>query len=785
MKNTLTIALLRRLLPCLLLWPLAASAQYCPQYTTTPTVQQFDWRAETFTAWIVDRQTGLPLEVTIPSPFYYTTGLLNQTANTWMLTAEASDESDQPDFLPEDGWEVVVAGFGTPEQPVPVPLLVLYNRYTGLLRVMMYVTHLGNGGDTYSAIKYTLEYEDSAPFVDAVLEGNVLPSHPVESYHDREVQVVVPNQIVTQAPSPWSGFWILTQALTNYDPCGCQYLSRLEFAPDLHAEAELVLELTGNGQVMQVFSSGNNGATAQNGFLAAVGKTGDVLSNLSKGAKFFKDITALVSHYNSIFPNDTTSGNNTGTNSNGNASNSSSNLIPEWLPSALPWFGEIVHLLDLFVGGGATVPKPMEFNTSMYFSGEGGITISGPLENLGIPSPGDQADASQLIYNNPLGVIGVVDRIRLYYNDLSYDDEQGATTHLYFQQQRPVRIALNPASGLSIVEMRGYYRFKSKQPMDVLPPASGSYVANLIRINDTLWRTPMLPLSCLPAYPIHAWNYKDGEVLSDQALPEVTFHLVARLRRNDYQPGMKDVFYSRMWKVEYVSEPPATPADPALALVPEEIFVPTLDDYLSQQPVAWNYVIIKDPVLVTQQNVQTIKSLGLGQVLVPVTHDPGNGGAPWVSLEPLGPAIEPGLTLPGGTRIRNMPSCAQPVVPIGGAELADLCSDPDFYFPQNLSSAAQSGEGVRFDFKGAFRAFPNPASEQTTVFFRLLERQRVWLELQGVDGRRWEPLLDGVEMDEGEHFIGLQLADLARGTYVLHLKLEKVPEPWVIRLIKM
>ena len=800
MKSTF----LRRLESCfcalLVLGATSAFGQYCPQYTTTPTVNEFDWRTETFTAWIVDRTSGAPLEVTIPSPFYSNTaGILEQTANTWMLTEEGSNESDQPDFLPEDGWEVVSAALGSPDQPAPVPLLVLYNRYTGLLRVMMYVTHLGNGGDTYSAIKYAIEYSETAPFVDAALEGNVLPSKPMEAYSDREVRIIVPNEIVTRAPSPWTGFWIMSQALTNYDPCSCQYASKLRFAPKLHAEAELVLQLTGNGQVVQVFSSANS-AGSQNAFLASVGSANDALGNLTKGAKFFKDVSALVDHYNAVSNNNTGggnrntpggSGNNTTPNTTGNNGNSGSSnnappdLIPDWLAGALPWFGEIVHFIDLFAGGGAATPRPMEFNTFMSFTGAGGITISGPLENLAIPSPGDEPDAPQLIYNNPLGVIGLVDRIRLYYQDLSFDDEQGATTHLYFQQQRPVRVALNPASGLSIVEMRAYYRFKSKEPLNVLPPAGGTFVANLIRINDSLWRTPMLPLSCLPAYPIHAWNYREGEVLSEQKLPEVTFHLVARLRRNDYQPGMKDVFYSRMWEVEYVSESPTTPADAALALVPEEVFVPTLDDYLAQEPVAWNGVIITEPTSITPQNAQTIKSLGPGQVWVPVKHDPGNGGAPWVSLEPLGPSLEPGQTLPGGTRIRSLPACAQPVVPIGAAELADLCTDPDFYFPQNLGSAAWSGGRPDAAFKGPFRAFPNPASDRTTVFFRLLERQHVWLELQGVDGRRWAPLLDGVEMDAGEHFVELEVSDLARGTYVLRLKLEKVPEPWVIRLVKM
>lgn len=782
MKNTY----LRQAVKCFLilvmllgLGPTSVFGQYCPQYTTSPTVNQFDWRAKTFTAWIVDRTSGTPLEVSIPSPFYsHNAGILEQNTNTWMLSEEGSTASDQPDFLPEDGWEVVSAFFGSAEQPAPMPLLVMYNRYTGLLRVMMYVTHLGNGGDTYSAIKYAIEYSPTASFVDASLEGNVLPSRPVETYSDREVQIIVPNQIVTQAPSPWTGFWIVSQALTNYDPCSCQYFSRLRFAPKLHAEAELVLQLTGNGQVVRVFSSGNS-TTPQIPFLAAVGGTNDALNNLTKGSKFFKDVSALVDHYNTLANNNNNNGNS------GSSNTPPPNLIPEWLANALPWFGEIVPLIDLFAGGGAAAPRPMEFNTAMSFADAGGITVTGPLEFMGIPSPGDQPDAPQLIYNNPLGVIGVVDRIRLYHDDQSYNDEQGATTHLYFQQQRPVRIALNPAAGLSIVEMRGYYRFKSKEPLDVLPPTSGTYIANLIRINDTLWRTPMLPLSCLPAYPIHAWNYKDGVLLTEQKLPEVTFHLVARLRRNDYQPGMKDVFYSRMWEVEYVTESPRTPAEATLALVPEEVFVSTLDDYLAQEPVAWNGVVITDPLTVTSQNLETIKSLGLGQVWVPVTHDPGNGGEPWVSLEPLGPSLEPGQTLPGGTRIRSLPPCAQPVTPIGAAELADLCTDHDFYYPQNLGSATQRSKGVPLDFKGSFRAFPNPASDQTTVFFRLLERQHVWLELQGVDGRRWAPLLDGVEMDEGEHFVELQFSDLPRGTYMLRLKLEKVPEPWVIRLIKM
>jgi hypothetical protein len=70
-----------------------------------------------------------------------------------------------------------------------------------------------------------------------------------------------------------------------------------------------------------------------------------------------------------------------------------------------------------------------------------------------------------------------------------------------------------------------------------------------------------------------------------------------------------------------------------------------------------------------------------------------------------------------------------------------------------------------------FPAFPNPASEQTTLNYKLQQNSNVNLYLTDINGKIIEQIVDG-EQVFGEHSIILDLNKFEAGIYFLTLQTE-------------
>lgn len=168
-----------------------------------------------------------------------------------------------------------------PRQAVLDPFLLLYNRFTGLLRAASYIWLISRRAATIRGSSLPFSMGRLLMYTPPSKGG--VPWQPLKDYQDRGTLISTPNDIAVQSPELLFGFWIISQRLANCDPCNCQYYSRLGFRSHLQSEAERMLEQTGNGQVIRVFSSGANNSTQPSGFIPSVSH--NALTNLSKGAR--------------------------------------------------------------------------------------------------------------------------------------------------------------------------------------------------------------------------------------------------------------------------------------------------------------------------------------------------------------------------------------------------------------------------------------------------------------------------------------------------------------------
>ncbi|OQY25870.1 MAG: hypothetical protein B6244_14670, partial [Candidatus Cloacimonetes bacterium 4572_55] len=122
------------------------SWMYDHQDPENPETNQGDWRSMNYILYLMGDSNEPTSDA---GPFY--------THEPARLTDIALD--DDSDFQPEDGWELLLVRLGTVNDPVANPSLILYNRYTGVLRTFIYKT----SDITYTGIHLRLIKLSSQP----------------------------------------------------------------------------------------------------------------------------------------------------------------------------------------------------------------------------------------------------------------------------------------------------------------------------------------------------------------------------------------------------------------------------------------------------------------------------------------------------------------------------------------------------------------------------------------------------------------------------------------------
>jgi len=228
---------------------------------------KWDWRQPT---WFGYRPgTPMPVYFQIGSPFYDL-----QNPNVFDLSSLATKNYD-----PKNGWELIKKDFGTSSAPVPIPYFMLYNKYTGLVRLFALIT--SNYQNTKSAM-LTLRFKPSSAKTAGTLSQLADKSFPLNNFKG-SAKISIPNQYLNGGQGSNNFFWLYGDFNTLYDPCLCKQNSMLNIESFLFSSWDVTLET--NGKAETIISSDPNALTQvkNNDAGFSFGELQTVTNSMSKG----------------------------------------------------------------------------------------------------------------------------------------------------------------------------------------------------------------------------------------------------------------------------------------------------------------------------------------------------------------------------------------------------------------------------------------------------------------------------------------------------------------------
>jgi hypothetical protein len=412
----------------------------------------FDWTSSSGITWLGSNGTQ-----SLYTPFFQ--GDNNITGHfAW----------PNPDYKPEDGWELLKKDFGgilgnqnDPNERVVNPYMVLYNKYNGRLRVFMargmnaqannmnfILAQSGNKSSLLDLANATIKAID-APFTPVSLKA-------VSPVYDTE------------------GKWFYADFQTVYDPCTCVYGNN-KFNLDVWRTQNSTIEMRGTleGDIVSkvnkqmVPTSGNQysfGDLRKDGdkFVKVVGSMGEFMSDLHKHTK--TDTAGLK--VSSAVKNAI------------GAANTAATSATDWFKklkgglSAVPYLNSVLSIVDIFTAGGGNAGpqkveiQPMTINAALKLSGNietvtkyTGITMATPGAKMdGVP------DYDVPHYNEVMGIFNLLKTPKIGAGVIGtqnwnpwwdWEGLYGETREvLEYRLAEPLVYVLNPAAGLEIQDIQ-------------------------------------------------------------------------------------------------------------------------------------------------------------------------------------------------------------------------------------------------------------------------------------------------------------------------------------------
>lgn len=148
--------------------------------------------------------------------------------------------ADNPDRLPEDGWELIKYGNGynldgTIDQMFDgFAYLVLYNKYTGVLRVMT----VGNQEHAYTGATITIEFDPYNTEKQTSLISNTSKIFALDQFE------AAPSISAAMEYSNNAARWFFADFQMAYDPCTCLFRSTIWIRVNLIEQS--FIKLTGS-----------------------------------------------------------------------------------------------------------------------------------------------------------------------------------------------------------------------------------------------------------------------------------------------------------------------------------------------------------------------------------------------------------------------------------------------------------------------------------------------------------------------------------------------------------
>jgi hypothetical protein len=273
------------------------------------------------------------------------------------------------DMYPTDGWELIKKDFGYDDQGnrksvgVGTPMMVLYNKFRGLLRVFV-----AKGNFTpINGVEIRLKIDGNSASIPSLLD-RAAPLVPLDQFiatgfsKSNLPSLYQTSQAVTDPLQ-----WFYADFPMMYDPCTCFYQSLLDIYINFTNKFNLTLSGSLTGTAV---SGGAQVSDASQNF--SFGKTGKVI-------EAFNNADALKDFYTNNNPASSSHFVVNGSNNTINTAVTSlrDNLkLPSFLQNglkSLPYLGAAMSIMEAFIGGGAGPQQveimPLTITLNASFSG--------------------------------------------------------------------------------------------------------------------------------------------------------------------------------------------------------------------------------------------------------------------------------------------------------------------------------------------------------------------------------------------------------------------------------
>lgn len=466
----------------------------------------------------------------------------NETA-IWMPW-EQSDNSAMTHILgktdlPGDGWELLKRNLGFDDSGMAVanftnPYVVLYNKRSGMLRV--FVANAERKQD-YQFAEIKLVFGGSA----SKKAGTLNRLEGIGTALENTSPGKDTNEFSSVTRFLNDGLkWFMADFPMEYDPCVCQFDSKLRV--EVNLVSKINIQLTGVTQgtlvAADVAAKTTSTSTDFDKTVAMFKKTGTIIKS---GQQTYKTLSGYTTGINKLLTAQGTKSSTSDANDKKaafaqlTAALGDSGFLKAGL-SAVPYLGTAVSLLDSFFGGGKEASGPQQvsiqpMSIEMTTQMTGTMEASSLYQEITFNNPGTRTITTPEeypYYNEAMGVLSVlrkpvVERTSSFYID--YDGQR--RTVWQYRVPEPIQYVINPASGLEVQEFQVALLQGGNYP-DVIP--AGWHYEGMTANDSHMLRS----------------DYRDASQLSRVLSLDVTSNRGQALDENSFRPMGNQLFLKFM-----------------------------------------------------------------------------------------------------------------------------------------------------------------------------------------------------------------------------------------------
>ncbi len=675
-----------------------------------------------------------------PPPYNNISSPFNQDGNIPL-----SHLLENPDRMPEDGWELIKYDLGFNEDGSPKGTttrniyIILYNKYTGILRIFVAANEIVS----YNGIRVVINFIEGT-------QSSLLSNASEIFALDHFEQAPSITGVAKHIPS----MWMYADFSVSYDPCTCYNSSKIGITIEYLNSSTISMSgaITGN------VTSTNNGSVN-------VEEDGYTLTDLSgagkKAKKKYDDISKFTKDQLKALKIEGKSDIELTVEQlfKKNSLNKfqeeikKSSFLKAGLKAA-PYLGAAIELVDFFVGGGKKSSGPQEVRI-MPMALQADVKLSGTIEGT-YPFPGitfytpGSKDASCGIdnqypyYNEVLGVFNLLKTPIVNFDERANDHVDYYPGHPnYFWQHEEIKrlqlgssidYVLNPAAGFRSdnIEIVGSLIFKTYA-------------------GEVVYQTPFLPINSLQAYSAEfvdgfgadfygTWNYVQG----CGGRPDVaSLKLLVNLTRLDATENTQNVLWVGEFPAQLQSNYQFGYSSSKFCDYTKEYSI----NYLLNHSIsAWERITLEAGTIFGTSSI-TIK-------------------APEI-------IVKPGVIIPPNVKLE-----AKPLVegnynhPATTINLTDYCVGP-LYNSQSRAYRQKTPENLAHELSeiSEFDVYPNPASSSVTFRYHNQTDGHIKLSLHNITNTQIAVLIDD-EVKSGPHEVDFGISHLMPGIYLCILETE-------------